>query len=412
MAQSYTAIAASPNSFTFSPSVAGTYTYNVVVSDSGSPVVSKGSTTNTIVVSAAAIYYQVTSSGGTTAAQDSCSTLVKAKDGYYYMFYASTVSNTIYYASSSDAHTWTLKSQVESTQQGGNPIGATDNLFTVGYDGNAIYVIYDTGLWSTSGSAETIYSLTGTPNSGTITFGSPISITTIAGYTQSGFSFANFSTSGNAFLGFEGYKSSTGYYNYVYSTANGGASWSASKNWASSSSGYSSGIIMKAIQGTSNLIFIYGPYSSSTLAYRTYTSGSWSSSDSTFASKTASSYQNQWTVSGVSANGAMYFAYLTSASAVNVYKYTSSWSAVNVVDSGTDSNPSISAIQGSLLSVVYGTGTNTYEKTMPFSTGTWSGATTIGLNSVGATGPQGGLSSSSAVFGISATNGNVYSYSG
>lgn len=351
---------------------------------------------------------QVTSTSATTAAQDSCSTLVKAKDGYYYMFYANTASNTIYYASSPDAKTWTLESQVESTQLGGNPIGGTDNLFAVGYDSNAVYVIYDTGLWSTTGSAETVYSLTGTPSSGTITFGSPVTITTIAGYTQGGFSFVNF-TSGNVFLGFEGYASSS-YYNYVYNTINGGATWVKSTSWASASPGYSSGIIMKAIQGTSNMIFIYGPYSSANLAYRTYTGGIWSGSDTAFSSKTASSYQNQWTVSGVSANGAMYFARLNSASAVNVMKYTTTWSAETTVDSSSDANPSLSAIQGSQLALIYGTGSNTYARTMPFGTGTWSGATTIGINSVGATGPQGGLSSSSAVFGISATNGNVYSY--
>ena len=112
------------------------------------------------------------------------------------------------------------------------------------------------------------------------------------------------------------------------------------------------------------------------------------------------------------------------ASSPNVIEYTAAgWGTPNIIDHSLDGNPSITEISGSELVATYSTGTVTYLRTMPFSTGTWSSPQTV-LGSVGVQmsrqydpvattallGPQFGFGVYSYNFGATATVSNTFSF--
>jgi len=293
-------------------------------------------------------------------------TIVKV-GGYFYAFYFNSSTGYLCYKSSPDGVNWSSENALWT-------ISRSDG-FSVFTDGTYVYVAYATGSYSTSSStSSTAYTRRGTPSSGTITWGSAITVRQAGGYWL--FSWAK--TTNRFYLGLIAYyTTSIGYHVHVYYNTDGNSAWTQILDSTTlSDSNYRAGIVISDLpQYPDGIIIVTAKWGSSSFSYKTYDGSNWSS-DSTFGSKTSGAYDSN--LSMVSANGQVHFVAPPSDSGgvLSYYYYTTSWSSAITVDSKTCTSPSLLA-GSDVLYVFYVSSSNIIYKSMDYSSHAWSPSTTI-----------------------------------
>jgi hypothetical protein len=238
-------------------------------------------------------------------------------------------------------------------------------------------------------SATTGWTVIGTQSNGTITWNTPVELRQAVGWWYSGFTFAKTSPSDWRVCFQCSFNSIPPYYEVdVYNSTNG-------KNWAQSfastdfrleTSGYPGGVgICSWPRYSKGIMLVASPFGEGEYGYATFDGSSWAQV-STFGSKIPRDYTRNG-FSLVAGNGQVQFvtvpATFTGGSqtyvggGITYYTYTTSWSYPVLVDASICFCPNLTAYDKTTLYLFYRSSTAVCYRSMDYSIGTWSAATSL-----------------------------------
>jgi hypothetical protein len=285
-------------------------------------------------------------------------------EGYYYVFYiALSGPNNGYlcYKSSTDGITWGNENVASHAAIAGLPNYSDFDVFT---DMSNIYVAYPVGTYSTSNSTGTTgYVRTGMQTNGTITWNTQVPIRQAYGYWQ--WDFAR--TTNRIYLAFRVFSDDWWYHVQVYYSVE-------SFDYETGDQGYQCGVSISSwdFQHSDGVILVDGEYFEPFFNYWTFNGTDWSAK-STFGSKPYYTHVEYNSMSMVTKNGQVHFAYIPTRNGGGVISYqyfTTGWSSPNIVDHSTCMDPSLSATSLSLY-LAYRIGSALYYRAMDYSSNTW-----------------------------------------
>ncbi len=297
-------------------------------------------------------------------------------EGYYYVFYiALSGSNNGYlcYRSSTDGNIWGNENVASHAAIAGLPNYSDFDVFT---DMSNIYIAYPVGTYSTSNSTGTTgYARTGTQTNGTITWNIQVPIRQAYGYWQWDFA----QTTNRIYLAFRVFADDWWYHVQVYYSVNNGSSWTESFDYETGDQGYQCGVAISSwdFQHSDGLVLVDGEYFQPFFNYWTFNGSGWGAI-STFGSKPYYTHVEYNSMSMVTKNGQVHFAYIPTRDYGGVISYqyfTTSWSSVTTVDNSACMDPSLSATSSSLY-LVYRIGSALYYGAMDYSSNTWATSAT------------------------------------
>jgi hypothetical protein len=303
--------------------------------------------------------------------------------GYFFAFHTATDMH-LYVNSSSDGVNWNVGQEVSGSSL------SDPWAFGVFTDGANIICGFATGTDTPmSPNATTGWTVMGTQSKGAITWKTPVEIRQAAGWWYSGFTFAK-TSAGDWWVCFQCIPNYVRpYYEVdVYNSTNG-------ENWAQSfastdfrleTSGYPGGVGICSWPRYSNgIMLVASAFREGNYGYDTFDGSNWAPV-STFGSRIPRDYTRNG-FSLVAGNGQVQFvtvpATFTEGSQTYVggeityYTYTTSWSYPVVVDTSICFSPSLTAYDNTTLYLFYRSPTALCYRSMDYSTGTWSAATSL-----------------------------------
>lgn len=315
--------------------------------------------------------------------------------GYFFAFYAGTDLH-LYVNSSSDGLNWNTGQDVSGSSL------CEPWAFGVFTDGSNIICGFANGSDATvDPNATTGWTVMGTESNGLITWNTPVEIRQAVGWWYSGFTFAK-TSAGDWWVGFQcSFKPASPYYEvYVYNSTNG-ENWTqsfASADFQLETSGYPGGVgICSWPQYPNGIMLVASAFGEGQYGYVTFDGSNWTSV-MTFGSKIPYDYTRNG-FSLVAGNGQVQFVTVPATftmgnqayvgGAITYYAYGTSWSPPVVVDASTCFSPSLTAYDNSTLYLFYRNSLGVCYRSMDYSTGTWSAATSLvrGETTVNSYGP-------------------------